>query len=63
MVPEFTCGKHILPICPQFLNFSDWLQVNGGNLMGLVTIKWLLGPLDASTTYSLQLAQSGNSTG
>jgi len=33
MVPEFTCGKLILPFRSQFINFSDWLRVNSGKLM------------------------------
>ena len=33
MVPEFTCGKLILPFRRQFISFSDLLRVNSGKLM------------------------------
>ncbi len=45
MVPEFTCGKVMLPFCPQLVDFGDWFTgkrrqtyaSRPGNLMGLVT--------------------------
>jgi hypothetical protein len=33
MVPEFTCGKIILPFRHQFINFSNWLWVKNGKIM------------------------------
>lgn len=42
MVPEFTCGKVMLPFLAQFINFSDWLRVNSGKLMlPAVAILWV----------------------
>ncbi len=33
MLPEFTCGKLILPFRFQFMNFGDYLRVNRRKLM------------------------------
>jgi hypothetical protein len=33
MVPEFTCGKIILPFRHQFINFGNWLRVKNGKIM------------------------------